>query len=62
MKPIEIAITRKFNLGNYQTIDVHVSASLDEGEDPKVALKALEKIINDWWEGRTQELLQKAKA
>jgi hypothetical protein len=61
MKPTEIALTRKFNLGNYQTIDVHVKATLDENEDVKVAIVSLEQIINDWWEGRTEQLLAKAK-
>jgi hypothetical protein len=61
MKPTEIALTRKFNLGNYQTIDVHVKATLDQNEDPKTAITALEQIINDWWEGRTEQLLMKVK-
>ena len=38
MKPHTIYVTRKFNLGNYQTIDLHVEASLDEGENPIEAL------------------------
>ena len=61
MKPYKIGITRKFNLGNYQTVDFHVKASLDEGENPVEALKALEKIVNDYWEGRTQGLVSMAK-
>ena len=61
MKPTEIALTRKFNIGNYQTIDVHVKASLNENEDVKMAIVSLEQIINDWWEGRTEQLLAKAK-
>lgn len=59
MKPTEIAITRKFNIGNYQTVDVHVTASLFEGEDPVKALHELEKIIMDYWEGRTASLVAK---
>jgi predicted Zn-dependent protease with MMP-like domain len=62
MKPTEIAITRKFNLGNYQTIDIHVRATLDQNEDLKKAITALEQIINDYWNDRTQQLLAKAKA
>jgi len=61
MKPTEIALTRKFNLGNYQTIDVNVRASLNENEDVKVAITLLEQVINDWWEGRTEQLLAKVK-
>jgi hypothetical protein len=48
-------------LGNYQTIDIHVEASLNTGEDPKEALHELEKIINDYWEGRTDKLVSMAK-
>ena len=62
MRVTEIAVTRKFNLGNFQTIDYHVEASLDSGEDPVDALRRLEKIINDYWEGRTDKLLSLAKA
>ena len=61
MKPNNIAITRKFNLGNYQTIDYHVEASLDENENPIEALRALEKIINDYWKDRTSALVAMAK-
>ncbi|MGQ9641849.1 MAG: hypothetical protein ACUVUF_06975 [Candidatus Bathycorpusculaceae bacterium] len=59
MKPVEIAITRKFNLGNYQTIDTNVKASLNEGEDTVKALHELEKVIMDFWEGRTSNLIAK---
>jgi len=62
MRVTEIAVTRKFNLGNYQSIDFHVEASVDAGEDPIEALRRLEKIINDYWEGRTDKLLSLAKA
>jgi len=61
MKPQTIAITRKFNLGNYQTMDIHVEASLKEGENPINALYELERIINDYWQGRTDKLVAMAK-
>ena len=60
MKPQTIGITRKFNLGNYQTMDIHVEASLNEGENPIAALHELERIINDFWEGRTEKLVRMA--
>jgi hypothetical protein len=61
MKPHTIHVTRKFNLGNYQTVDYHIEASLDENENPIEAFKTLEKIINDYWEGRTQCLVSMTK-
>jgi len=61
MKPQNISITRKFNLGNYQTIDIHVEASLNEGENPISALHELERIINDYWADRTDKLESVAK-
>jgi len=62
MRVTEIAITRKFNLGNYQTIDYHVEASLDVNENPVEALERLERIINDYWNERTSRLLSPVKA
>jgi hypothetical protein len=59
MIPVEISINRKFNIGNYQTIDVTVKASLNYGEDAVKALHELEKIIMDYWEGRAASLTAK---
>jgi hypothetical protein len=59
MIPIEISISRKFNIGNYQTIDIEVRGSLNYGEDPVKALHDLEKVIMDFWEGRTATLTAK---
>jgi len=61
MKVQVIYVTRKFNLGNYQTVDYHVEASLDENENPIETLERLEKIINDYWAGRTEKLMQTAR-
>jgi len=60
MKPTEIAITRKFNLGNYQTMDINVKGSLNENEDVVKALHELEKLIMDFWNERTDNLVKKA--
>jgi len=54
----EIGITRKFNLGNYQTMDIHVEGSLFEGEDVVEALNDLENLILAFWEGRTKETVK----
>ena len=56
MKVENLAITRKFNIGNYQTIDIHVEASLNETDNPIEKLHELEKLIMDFWEGRTSNL------
>jgi len=61
MKVTEIAITRKFNIGNYQTIDIHVRASVDQNEDPIQSIANLEKIINDYWNNRIEKLESLAK-
>jgi predicted Zn-dependent protease with MMP-like domain len=61
MKVTEIAITRKFNIGNYQTIDIHVRASVDQNEDPIQSITNLEKIINDYWNNRIEKLESLAK-
>jgi len=61
MKPQVIAITRKFNLGNYQTMDVHVEASLNEADNSIVALHELERIINDFWQERMDKLVALAR-
>ena len=57
----KIAITRKFNLGNYQTMDIHAEASVQTLEDPEEALRVLEQIINDYWTGRTNALVSMAR-
>jgi predicted Zn-dependent protease with MMP-like domain len=61
VKVTEIAITRKFNIGNYQTVDIHVRASVDQTEDPIQSIATLEKIINDYWSDRTNRLESLAK-
>ena len=61
VKPEKVAVTRKYNLGNYQTVDYHVEGSVDVNEDPRAALEELERIISDYWGGRTQALVAMAK-
>lgn len=56
MKTEKVSVTRKFNIGNYQTFDVHVVASVFNGENPVKCLHALEKIIMDFWNGRAATL------
>jgi hypothetical protein len=45
VKPCEVSVTRKFNLGNYETLDIGLKAFIEEGEDPKQAMAKLEDEI-----------------
>jgi len=60
MIPETVGITRKFNLGNYQTMDIHVEGSILPTENAVQALKDLEQIIMDFWQGRRDNLLKMA--
>jgi hypothetical protein len=53
-KPIikEVHFTRKFNLGNYETMDVGFVATVSEGQDPGEVLKALDKATVTYRKGR----------
>ena len=43
MKITEVKFTRKFNLGNYETMDVGLVATIGEGDDPIDTLKRLDQ-------------------
>lgn len=43
MKITEVSFHRKFNLGNYETMDVGLVATLGEGDDPIDTLKRLDQ-------------------
>jgi len=60
LKPDRVAVSRKYNIGAYQTIDYHVEAILDERENPRQALKELELMIIDYWDGRNEALMSRA--
>lgn len=61
VKPELVSVTRKYNLGNYQTVGYHVEGSVETGEDARNALEALELIIIDYWEGRSDKLVKMAR-
>jgi len=50
----EIAITRIFNIGNYENIRYEVRAVLDGIDEPKVSIQEIEKFINEYWENRKE--------
>jgi len=45
IKPIikEVSFNRKFNLGNYHTMDIGLTATIVEGQSVSETLKALDK-------------------
>ena len=49
MKVKEIFIARKFNLGNYENMDIRITASIDDTEDAVEALHKVEEVIADYW-------------
>lgn len=57
MKPEIVKFNRKFNIGNYQTIDAGVEASVEDGETVEEALKKLEQSVMAWWHGRESSKL-----
>ena len=56
MEVTHVLVCRKYNLGNYQTIDLQLEADIDRREDPRVVLSKLEKLINDYYKGRGPDL------
>jgi len=55
MKTEKIALSRKFNLGNYQTLNVHMEASVYDGENAIAALHKLEQMIMMFWDQRIRQ-------
>lgn len=39
----EVSFRRKFNLGNYETMDIELTATLSPGEDPAAVTVALDR-------------------
>lgn len=56
MKVTHILVSRKYNLGNYQTLDLQLEADLEQDEEPKKCMTLLEQMINDYYQGRTANL------
>ena len=54
MQVKEIAITRIFNIGNYENIRYEVRAALDSIDEPKTSIQEIEKFINEYWENRKE--------
>ena len=56
MKVTHVLVCRKYNLGNYQTIDLQLEADIEVNEDPVETMKRLEKYIDDYYKGRGPDL------
>jgi hypothetical protein len=56
MQVKEIAITRIFNIGNYENIRYEVRVALDIIDEPKASILSAERIISEYWEKRSTEL------
>jgi len=39
----EVSFRRKFNLGNYETLDIELTAAINDGQNVREVLSALEK-------------------
>lgn len=48
----QVAFRRKFNLGNYETFDVELVATIGPGQDTKDVLAALDKVTMDFKKSR----------
>ena len=48
----EVSFRRKFNLGNYETMDVELTATVSPGEDPAEVVKALDRKTIEIRNGR----------
>lgn len=48
MKIKEVTVERTFNLGNYENIKPGVTATVEDGEDPKEVMKVLDKELKDF--------------
>ena len=48
MKIAQVAYRRKFNLGNYETMDIELVADVEPGEQVKDVLDSLVREAKDW--------------
>lgn len=49
MHVTEVAVTRIYNIGNFENIRYEIRAALDSIDDPKTAVADVEKIIHECW-------------
>ena len=56
MHVTEIAVTRIYNIGNYENIRYEIRAALDSIDDPKTVVATVEKLIHECWIIKAQEV------
>lgn len=54
MKYVSVKLGRKFNMGNYETMDIQVEALLNENEHPQEVLEQLERDILFYYTNRNK--------
>ena len=52
VKPDRVWYERKFNIGNYENITVHVEGTLELHETVESALNDLEQMVMNWWQDK----------
>jgi len=48
MKPYQVRVARKFNLGNYESEEIEITAFVEDGENEEEVMKQLEAKILDF--------------
>jgi hypothetical protein len=61
VKITEVAVSRKFNLGNYEMLEVGLEAALTESDNPLNALKNLEDMAELYLQSRLSNDAQPEK-
>jgi hypothetical protein len=51
----EVAFRRKFNLGNYESLDVELVATVGEGQEPQEVLTALDAETRKYRKNREEK-------
>jgi len=56
MKITDVHYRRVFNLGNYETVTVELTAAVNDGEDTQSAIDALAAEALEWRKRKAQEI------
>jgi hypothetical protein len=47
MRIIEVSVSKKFNLGNYQMLDIGLVASVEASDDESITVLQATKMLNE---------------